>query len=148
MKENSSLCKHRMSCTNKKNLQIMFSMAYVTLQVVSLHAYCLPAHYWAPVAPFNEVACGLFFWRECHAGWGISVPWLGIEPRTPVVEAQSPNLWTTLEFPPMVLKSHVSVLFILLCLCQALSSNGLHWKFNFDLIPEKNSVYSLGQQHF
>ena len=79
-----------------------------------------------------------FFWKGvCHAGWGISVPWLGIEPRTPVVEAQSPNLWTTLEFPPMVLKSHVSMLFILLCLCQALSSSGLHLRFKVDLIPER-----------
>ena len=58
------------------------------------------------------------------------------------MEAQSPNLWTALEFPPVLLKSHVSVLFILLCLCQALSSNGLHLKFEVDLIPE-STVFIL-----
>ena len=29
----------------------------------------------------------------------ILVPWLGIEPRPPVVEVQNPNHWITREFP-------------------------------------------------
>ena len=39
-----------------------------------------------------------FFWLHCMA-YRILVPWLGIEPMPPVVEAQSPNHWTTREFP-------------------------------------------------
>ena len=33
------------------------------------------------------------------AAYGILVPRPGIEPRPPAVEAQSPNHWTTREFP-------------------------------------------------
>ena len=31
----------------------------------------------------------LFIYWLCHSGWGILVPWLGIEPRPPAVEARS-----------------------------------------------------------
>ena len=34
-----------------------------------------------------------------HAASGILVPWPGIKPVLPAVEAQSPNHWTTKEFP-------------------------------------------------
>ena len=39
---------------------------------------------------------------------GILVPQLGIEPKLPVVEARSPNLWTTRDFPyeSCILKSN------------------------------------------
>ena len=40
----------------------------------------------------------LYFWPR-HAAWGISVPRPGIEPRPFTVKAQSPNHWTTREFP-------------------------------------------------
>ena len=33
------------------------------------------------------------------AAWGILFPWVGIEPMPLAVEAQSPNHWTTREFP-------------------------------------------------
>ena len=34
----------------------------------------------------------------CHAACGILVPWPGIEPGFPAMEAQSPNYWTVREF--------------------------------------------------
>ena len=40
----------------------------------------------------------LFIWLLCTA-CGIIVPWLGIEPWPPAVKVQSPNHWTTREFP-------------------------------------------------
>ena len=39
-----------------------------------------------------------FFWPH-HMVGGILVPWPGIELVPPAVEAQSPNHWTTREFP-------------------------------------------------
>ena len=41
-----------------------------------------------------------FFWPRCTA-CGILIPWPGIEPRPPAVEARSPNHWTAREFPHM-----------------------------------------------
>ena len=41
-----------------------------------------------------------FFWLH-NMACGIIVPWPGIEPVQPAVEAQSPNHWTTREFPPI-----------------------------------------------
>ena len=40
----------------------------------------------------------LFVWPY-HETWGILVSWPGIKPGSPEVEAQSPNSWTTREFP-------------------------------------------------
>ena len=40
----------------------------------------------------------LFIWLLCTA-CGIIVPWLGIEPWPSAVKVQSPNHWTTREFP-------------------------------------------------
>ena len=34
-----------------------------------------------------------------HVACGILVPWPGIKPMLPAVEAQSPNHWTAKEFP-------------------------------------------------
>ena len=39
-----------------------------------------------------------FFWPH-HAAFGIVVPWPGIKPGPPAVEARSPNHWTAREFP-------------------------------------------------
>lgn len=83
-------------------------MAYVTLQVVSLHAYCCQPIIELPWPHLMRWPVVSFFWKGmCHAGWGISVPWLGIEPRTPVGLQSQP-----LDHPgiptPMVLKSHVA----------------------------------------
>ena len=44
----------------------------------------------------------LFFFFAMHAACGILVPWPGIEPVSPAVEALSPNHWTA-EVPPMVI---------------------------------------------
>ena len=41
----------------------------------------------------------LFLWLH-HVACRILVPWPGIEPEHPAVEAQSPNHWTTRELPP------------------------------------------------
>ena len=38
------------------------------------------------------------FWSRCM-GWVILVPWPGIEPMPPAVEARGPNHWTARELP-------------------------------------------------
>ena len=40
----------------------------------------------------------------CHAACGIFVPQPGVKPRPSAVKAQSPNHWTTREFPSFFLK--------------------------------------------
>ena len=42
------------------------------------------------------------FWPHCTAR-GILVPRPGVEPGSPVVEAWSPNHWTTREFPQITI---------------------------------------------
>ena len=49
-----------------------------------------------------------FFSWLCRAACGILVPQPGIEPMPPAAEAQSPNHWTTREFPLLLLFSHPS----------------------------------------
>ena len=41
----------------------------------------------------------IFFFLAMPTTCGILVPWPGIEPRAPAVEAPSPNHWTTRKFP-------------------------------------------------
>ena len=36
-----------------------------------------------------------FIFCPCHMACGILVPWPGIEPKSPALEVQSPNHWTT-----------------------------------------------------
>ena len=43
-----------------------------------------------------------FFWPG-HAFYGMLVPWPGIEPGPPALEAQNPNHWITREFPVVVM---------------------------------------------
>ena len=43
-----------------------------------------------------------FFFLLNHAACRISVPQIGIKPEFPAVEAQSPNHWTTKEFPHFI----------------------------------------------
>ena len=56
-----------------------------------------------------------FFWPHPTA-WGILGPWPGIKPVPPAVGAQSPNYWTTREFPEELFfnsrDDHVSPLFV------------------------------------
>ena len=46
-----------------------------------------------------------FFW-PCHMAFGITAPRPGIEPEPPTLEVQSPNHWTTREFPCLRLYCH------------------------------------------
>ena len=39
---------------------------------------------------------------------GILVPWQGIEPAPPTVEARSPNHWTAREVPPLLIKPAIN----------------------------------------
>ena len=48
--------------------------------------------------PRTFISFFLFFWLCCLA-CGILVPGPGIEPAPSAVKAQSPNHWTTREFP-------------------------------------------------
>ena len=50
-----------------------------------------------------------FFWL-CLAACGILVPWPGIIPAPPAVEARSPNHWTTREVPTSTLLTFETVL--------------------------------------
>ena len=43
-----------------------------------------------------------FFFSLHHVACGISVPWPGIEPMTPPMEAWSCNHWSTREVPPIL----------------------------------------------
>ena len=53
---------------------------------------------------FNSSRLYCLFLTLCYVVCEILVPRLGIEPVAPVVEAeQSPNHWTTWEFPPLSL---------------------------------------------
>ena len=70
---------------------------------------------WLPGSPFNPrslnkppglvgvwvfvLICLIFNFWSCFTACGISVPWPGIEPVPPAVEAQSLNHWTTREVP-------------------------------------------------
>ena len=47
---------------------------------------------------FSCSVCFWFIWPP-PAAWGISVPWPGIEPMTPALEAWSLNHWTPREVP-------------------------------------------------
>ena len=51
------------------------------------------------VPTFQFFLIFLFLWLH-HVACRILVPWPGVEPGHPAVEAQSPNLWTTRELPP------------------------------------------------
>ena len=42
----------------------------------------------------------IYLFRLYHVAWGILVPWPGIKPVPPAVEAGSPNQWTARELPP------------------------------------------------
>ena len=44
------------------------------------------------------------FW-PCHMACGILLPWLGIEPKSPALEAQTLNHWTSGEVPPIFNRS-------------------------------------------
>ena len=52
---------------------------------------------WALLASEGIVFEFLSFFLVTHMACGILVPWLGIEPMPPAVEAQSLNHWTILE---------------------------------------------------
>ena len=66
------------------------------LQTISManHLYCSKPN-------LCEV---LFIWQHCESCW-ILVPWPGIEPVPPAVEAQSLNHWTTREIPRSIFLS-------------------------------------------
>ena len=51
------------------------------------------------VPTFQFFLIFLFLWLH-HVACRILVPWPGVEPGHPAVEAQSPHLWTTRELPP------------------------------------------------
>ena len=53
----------------------------------------------------------IIFW-PCHTACGILVPWPGVEPLPPAVEAWSPNHWTTREAPRTSLLLLPDLLFI------------------------------------
>jgi hypothetical protein len=56
--------------------------------------------------------CLFVFWL-CHEACGILVPWSGIEPMTPVVEAGSLNHWTARKVPcPHFWYLHLFMLFL------------------------------------
>ena len=70
------------------------------------------------------VSCVLFvclFW-PWHIACGILVPWPGIEPVPPAVEARSPNHWTTREFPPMSFEVDARIGFGVWCYALRFSS--------------------------
>ena len=55
-----------------------------------------------------EKCCfGFFFFWLCRTAYGILVPWPGIKPTPPAVEAQSLNHWTTREVLRNMLKSDI-----------------------------------------
>ena len=65
--------------------------------------------------PWDNFFSFFFFWSHC-AACGNLVPWPGIEPGPRAVKAQSPNHWTTREFPRQfrnTLNQHKSQVFFL-----------------------------------
>ena len=58
----------------------------------------IPFYCWVVV--HHVFFCFLVFFWSHHEACGILVPWPGIEPGASAVKVQSPNHWTTREFPP------------------------------------------------
>ena len=56
--------------------------------------------------PISYISFFFFLWQH-HSAWGILVPWPGIKPMPPEVEAWSLNHWTAREFPPSALWSQI-----------------------------------------
>ena len=89
--------------------------------------------------PLSKLHRTFFFWLS-HEACGILVPWPGIEPGPPAVEAQSPNHWTSREFPLSTFWKHLLSLLCAVIMFNIIQMEILkHLEFNLFLTAHKKS---------
>ena len=69
-----------------------------TNQLNRIQGSVIPAHFYINWFFFFS----FFFFRQCHAAFGILVPRPGIKPVPPALGARSLNQWTTREVPQLI----------------------------------------------
>ena len=78
----------------------------------SRYIYSVVVKSWVQILPlWSQSTHWLWYWFFVvvgHLSCGILVPWLEIEPWPSVVNLQSPNHWTTREFPSCVILLQLS----------------------------------------
>ena len=87
----TSMCVYMRACMS---MGIVFMYMWVCLCVfLHLCSVCVCGYMFICVH-----MCICIFW-PCYEAWGILAPQPGMKHMPPEVEAQSPNHWTTREFP-------------------------------------------------
>ena len=105
-----------MSCFSLATFKIL-SLIFDSFLIIrclgwGLFRFILFGVFWASqIHFFSQIRKAFFFFLQCHLACGILVPWPGIKPTPPALEAQSLNHWTNREVPIIIFLKYALSLF-------------------------------------